>query len=65
MLAGVRSLPGHSFAYLMAGGVAYTVGVPFFARDGNLDHAMWHLFVLAGSTFHYLSVQEIIRPHLL
>lgn len=49
-------LPGGCTYYLILGGVAYTVGVPFFVRDNNLDHAIWHLFVLSGSIFHWLGI---------
>ena len=41
---------------IVAGGVAYTGGVPFFVRNSNLDHSIWHCFVLAGSIFHWLCV---------
>ena len=43
--------------WLIAGGVAYTLGVVFFALDRiPYFHAAWHLFVLAGSTAHYFAV---------
>jgi hemolysin III len=44
-------------ALLVAGGVAYTVGVVFFLLDGRLrySHFIWHLFVLAGSTCHFFA----------
>lgn len=44
-------------ALLVGGGVAYTLGVVFYL--GNripFNHAIWHLFVLAGSTMHYFAV---------
>lgn len=41
---------------VVMGGVAYTSGVPFFVRNNNLDHSIWHLFVLSGSVFHWLCV---------
>lgn len=44
---------------LAAGGIAYTVGVIFYALQ-NLNlryfHSIWHLFVLGGSICHFLSV---------
>lgn len=49
-------LPNNALALIFAGGVAYTAGVPFFVRNNNLDHSIWHLFVLAGSIFHWLSI---------
>lgn len=43
---------------LVAGGLAYTVGVIFFALDSRLrfGHLIWHGFVMAGTTCHYFAV---------
>ena len=43
---------------LLAGGVLYTVGVVFFVLDHRIrhGHGIWHLFVLAGSTSHYVAL---------
>ena len=43
---------------LIAGGLAYTVGVIFFALDSRLPygHLVWHLFVMAGTVCHYFAV---------
>jgi hemolysin III len=43
--------------WLVAGGVAYTVGAVFFMLDSRLrfGHLVWHLFVLAGSTCHFFA----------
>jgi hemolysin III len=30
--------------------------MPFFVRNNNLDHAVWHLFVLGGSVFHWCGI---------
>ena len=39
---------------LIAGGISYTVGVLFYAFDKiKFFHSIWHVFVLAGSIFHY------------
>jgi len=39
---------------LVAGGVSYTIGVLFYAFDKiKFFHSIWHVFVLAGSIFHY------------
>lgn len=46
-----------AFACLVAGGLAYTVGTLFYGWEGlPYNHGIWHLFVLAGSAFHYSSV---------
>ena len=43
--------------WLVAGGVIYTLGVVFYAtRRVPYAHAIWHIFVLAGSICHYLAV---------
>jgi hemolysin III len=52
----VRNLPAAGVAWLVAGGLAYTIGVGFFAwRRLPFNHAIWHLFVLAGSVCHVLA----------
>lgn len=44
--------------WLLAGGLCYTGGVVFYATDKRVryGHAVWHLFVLAGSTCHFFAV---------
>ncbi len=46
------------FAGLAAGGACYTGGVAFYVTDHKLrhGHGIWHLFVLAGSICHFLTV---------
>ena len=45
--------------WLLAGGVAYTGGVAFFAADRlRFGHAIWHLFVIAGTACHYIAVLD-------
>ena len=43
---------------LLAGGLAYTVGVIFYVLDGKFrySHFIWHLFVVAGSACHFIAV---------
>ena len=42
------------FYLLVAGGLAYTSGVYYYVNDSKpYYHAIWHLFVLAGSVFHF------------
>ena len=52
----------HALTLLIAGGLCYTMGVPFFVRDRSMDHAIWHVFVLAGSVCHYLAIYFYIVP---
>ncbi|MES2000494.1 MAG: hemolysin III family protein [Pseudomonadota bacterium] len=51
-------VPASGLLWLVAGGVAYTAGVAFFAADSRLryGHFIWHLFVMAGTTCHYFAV---------
>lgn len=52
-----EALPAGGLAWLVAGGLCYTAGVPFYVRDRlRYRHAIWHLFVLAGSACHYAAV---------
>ena len=43
--------------WLLGGGVAYTVGVIFYVwKTLPFHHAIWHLFVMLGSTCHFFAV---------
>ena len=51
------NLPISGFYWLLAGGIAYTAGVAFFApKRLRYSHFVWHLFVLAGSACHFVAV---------
>jgi hemolysin III len=51
------ALPFSGLVLLGAGGVCYTAGVAFYLwRQLPFHHAIWHLFVLAGSACHYFAV---------
>jgi hemolysin III len=50
------SAPVDGVFWLVIGGLLYTLGVPFFVGKKRLSHAVWHLFVIAGSICHYLAV---------
>jgi len=48
---------------LIAGGLAYTLGVPFYLwRRMPYHHSVWHGFVLAGSVLHFLAVLLYVIP---
>jgi hemolysin III len=50
-------------ALLIGGGVAYTLGVPFYLwRRLPYHHALWHVFVLTGSVLHFLAVLLYVIP---
>ena len=51
------AIPFAALFWLVAGGVAYTTGVLFFVNQRlRYSHFIWHLFVLAGSSCHFLAV---------
>jgi hemolysin III len=54
----VERVPLPGLAWLVAGGLAYTAGVVFFALDSRLRyaHAAWHGFVIAGTGCHFFAV---------
>ena len=54
----VAALSWSGFAWLAAGGLAYTVGIIFFVYENKHSHwhGIWHLFVLAGSVLHYCAI---------
>jgi hemolysin III len=54
----VQNVPTMGIALLVAGGLAYTLGVVFFALDHKVRyaHAVWHAFVVAGTGFHFFAV---------
>ncbi|MGH9714590.1 MAG: PAQR family membrane homeostasis protein TrhA [Candidatus Acidiferrales bacterium] len=60
----LHSVPLSGLILLVSGGVLYTVGVVFFAWNKvPYNHAIWHGFVLAGSTCHYFAVLcSVILP---
>jgi len=59
----LHGVPLPSFTLLVIGGLSYTTGVIFYwYRKLPFNHAIWHLFVLCGSIFHYFSVLFIVKP---
>lgn len=53
----VQAIPLISTVFLLVGGVCYSIGIPFYKRkQTKYMHSIWHLFVIAGSVFHYFSI---------
>jgi hemolysin III len=52
----VALVPRPGIALLVAGGLAYTGGVAFYASRRPYAHAVWHLFVAAGTACHAVAV---------
>jgi len=60
----LAAVPPSGLLWLLAGGLLYTLGVIFYAwKKLPYNHVIWHLFVLAGSTCHYVAVLcSVILP---
>lgn len=59
----VAALDASTLGWLVAGGVAYTGGTVFYHRPSlRYSHAIWHLFVVTGSTCHYIAVMSQVLP---
>jgi hemolysin III len=57
------NVPTGGLIWLAVGGVLYTTGVLFYVWHRlPYNHAIWHLFVLGGSTAHFLSVLLYVLP---
>lgn len=57
------AIPPGGLAWLVAGGVCYTVGVIFYAwHKLPFNHAIWHLFVLGGSICHFFAILFHVLP---
>ncbi len=52
------ALGGAGFAWLLAGGICYTVGIVFFVFDDRFRHwhGIWHIFVMVGSLLHFIAI---------
>ncbi|UNK50779.1 hemolysin III family protein [Lysobacter sp. S4-A87] len=58
------ALDAWTIGWLFAGGVFYTLGTVFYHRPSlPYSHAIWHLFVVAGSVCHYVAVMaQVVSP---
>ena len=55
-------IPLSVFLWILAGGLSYTFGVYFYLKSNkNYFHAVWHLFVLFGTVFHYVAVLQSLQ----
>jgi len=56
-------LPIEAIYWMIAGGVFYTVGAVFYlVKKIPYNHAIWHLFVLAGSIAHFVAIFKFVLP---
>ncbi len=53
-----NAISDSSFNLLLAGGITYTIGIFFYLLDSKIKyfHFVWHLFVITGSTLHYIMI---------
>ena len=59
----LSKIPTGGLLFLLAGGLAYTFGTIFFVLDRiPFNHAIWHLFVLAGSVCHFFAIYQYVLP---
>ncbi len=59
----MQSVEPGGLVLLVAGGLAYSVGVVFYGwKRLPYHHAVWHLFVMAGSLFHFFAVLFYVIP---
>ena len=59
----LAALPTGGLVLLVLGGLAYTVGIVFYAwKNLPYGHAIWHLFVLAGTVLHFFAVLLYVVP---
>ncbi len=59
----MESVPIETIYWLIAGGIAYTAGAGFYlAKRIPYNHAIWHIFVLAGSAMHFIAVIGYVLP---
>jgi len=56
-----ESLSASVIAWIAAGGLLYTGGVPFYVwKSKRYTHAVWHLFVLGGVACHFVAVLSLV-----
>jgi len=53
----LSNLPFEGIAWLVAGGIAYTIGAVLYSINRlSFNHAIFHVFVLLGSFCHFISI---------
>jgi hemolysin III len=60
---GLEAIPVPGLVWLLAGGLAYTLGVIFYLWERlPFSHTVWHLFVLGGSVCHFFAILFFVLP---
>ena len=59
----IEHVPAVTLGWLLAGGLAYTLGTVFYMSKRRHAHAVWHGFVLLGSACHFVAVSmQVLGP---
>ena len=59
----ISRLPKGGLLFLLLGGIAYTVGIIFYAlKKKKYMHSVWHFFVLAGSILQFFAIYIYVLP---
>jgi len=57
----VQNLGVTELSLIGAGGLSYTLGIIFYTnKTMHFAHAIWHLFVLAGTVLHFISIMFML-----
>jgi hemolysin III len=60
----IESIPSQGLQWLFAGGLSYTIGAILYSiKRIKFNHAVFHVLVLAGSIFHFVSLYFYVLPH--
>ncbi len=55
------ALPPVAIKWIIAGGLAYTIGAVFYAmKKWPYTHVIWHLFVVAGAACHFVAIYRYV-----
>ena len=59
----IEKMPKNGLIFLALGGIAYTVGIIFYAlKKKKFMHSVWHFFVLAGSILQFFAIYFYVLP---
>lgn len=57
----IANMPSQIFLFILVSGIFYSIGVIFYLwKKLNYHHAVWHVFVLAGTITHFFAVYNSI-----
>ena len=61
----IANMPSQIFLFVLVSGIFYSIGVVFYLwKKLNYHHAVWHIFVLAGTVTHFFAVYNSIPLHI-